>query len=91
MQKHLKFYIDGEWVDPTTPATLDVINPATEQAFATISMGNAADVNKAVAAAKSAFTSFSNTTVEQRIDLLAAILDEYGKRYDDKAIILPNA
>tara|TARA_B100000497_G_scaffold100851_1_gene114479 strand:- start:1693 stop:3120 length:1428 start_codon:yes stop_codon:yes gene_type:complete len=85
MQKHLKFYIDGEWVDPTTPATLDVINPATEQAFATISMGNAADVNKAVAAAKSAFTSFSNTTVEQRIDLLAAILDEYGKRYDDIA------
>jgi aldehyde dehydrogenase (NAD+) len=41
MQKHLKFYIDGEWVDPTTPATFDVINPATEQAFATISMGKA--------------------------------------------------
>ena len=45
MQEHLKFYINGEWVDPATPKTLDVINPTTEEAFATISMGSAADVD----------------------------------------------
>ncbi|MFT6642956.1 MAG: aldehyde dehydrogenase (NAD+), partial [Patiriisocius sp.] len=49
MQEHLKFYINGEWVDPVTPATLDVINPTTEEPFARISMGSAADVDKAVA------------------------------------------
>lgn len=85
MQEHLKFYIDGEWIDPATPATLDVINPTTEEPFATISMGSAADVEKAVAAAKAAFDSFSQTTVQERIELLGAILGEYAKRYDDIA------
>lgn len=85
MQEHLQFYINGEWVDPATPATLDVINPATEQPFATISMGSAADVEKAVAAATQAFDSFSTTTVAERVELLGAILAEYTKRYDDIA------
>jgi aldehyde dehydrogenase (NAD+) len=85
MQEHLKFYINGEWVDPATPATLDVINPATEEAFAKISMGSAADVDKAVAAAKTAFDSFSRTTVAERLELFAAILAEYAKRYDEIA------
>ena len=85
MQEHLKFYIDGEWVDPATPATLDVINPTTEAPFATISMGSAADVEKAVAAAKTAFESFSKTSVQERIELLGAILGEYTKRYDEIA------
>ena len=85
MQEHLKFYIDGEWVDPATPATLDVINPTTEAPFATISMGSAADVEKAVAAAKTAFESFSKTSVQERMELLGAILGEYAKRYDEIA------
>jgi len=85
MQEHLKFYIDGQWVDPATPATLDVINPTTEEPFATISMGSAADVEKAVAAAKTAFESFSKTTVQERMELLGAILGEYTKRYDEIA------
>jgi aldehyde dehydrogenase (NAD+) len=85
MQEYLKFYINGEWVDPATPATLDVINPSTEEAFAKISMGSAADVDKAVAAAKAAFDSFSRTTVAERLELFAAILAEYAKRYDDIA------
>ena len=88
MQEHLKFYINGEWVDPVTPATLDVINPTTEEAFATISMGSAADVNKAVAAAKEAFESFSRTTVAERVELFGAILGEYTKRYDEIAQII---
>jgi len=85
MQEYLKFYINGEWVDPVKPATLDVINPATEEAFAKISMGSAADVGKAVAAAKTAFESFSRTTVAERLEMFAAILAEYAKRYDDIA------
>ena len=85
MQEHLKFYINGEWVDPVTPATLDVINPTTEEPFATISMGSAADVDKAVAAATAAFESFSKTSVAERVELITAILAEYAKRYDDIA------
>ena len=85
MQEHLKFYINGEWVDPVKPQTLDVINPTTEAPFATISMGSAEDVNKAVAAAKDAFDSFSRTTVAERVELIGAILGEYTKRYDEIA------
>tara|TARA_R110002072_G_scaffold12295_4_gene53577 strand:- start:11015 stop:12442 length:1428 start_codon:yes stop_codon:yes gene_type:complete len=88
MQEHLKFYINGEWVDPVTPATLDVINPTTEEAFARISMGSAADVDKAVAAASTAFESYSQTTVAERLELFGAILAEYTKRYDDIAQVI---
>ena len=54
----LKFYVNGAWVDPQVPRQLAVIDPATEQAFTSISVGSAADVNKAVSAAKAAFPSF---------------------------------
>ena len=47
MQERLQFYIDGKWVDPVTPKTIDVINPANEEAFARISLGSRADVDKA--------------------------------------------
>ena len=85
MQEHLKFYINGEWVDPVTPVTLDVINPTTEEPFARISMGSAADVDKAVAAASAAFESYSKTSVAERAELISAILAEYAKRYDEIA------
>jgi len=85
MQEYLQFYINGEWVDPATPNTLDVINPTTEAPFATISMGSPADVDKAVAAAKEAFEGYSRTTVAERIELFGSILAEYTKRYDDIA------
>jgi len=85
MKDVLKFYINGEWVDPVTPQTLDVINPATEEPCAKISMGSAADVDKAVAAAKAAFDSFSRTTKQERLELFGAILGEYQKRYDEIA------
>ena len=52
MNNHLKFYIDGEWVAPAVPATLDVIDPSTEEAYTAISVGSKADVDKAVAAAR---------------------------------------
>ncbi|MFZ1991853.1 MAG: aldehyde dehydrogenase family protein, partial [Alphaproteobacteria bacterium] len=62
MKDYLKFYINGQWVDPMTPRTLDVENPATEEPFARISLGSAADVDKAVKAARAAFEKFSNTS-----------------------------
>jgi aldehyde dehydrogenase (NAD+) len=85
MQDCLKFYINGQWVDPVTPKTLDVINPATEEAFARISLGSAADVDKAVAAAKAAFPKFSQTTREERIALLQKIMEVYQRRYNEFA------
>ncbi|MDD3444994.1 MAG: aldehyde dehydrogenase family protein, partial [Zavarzinia sp.] len=83
MKEYLRFYIGGAWVDPAEPKTLDVINPATEEAFARISMGSAADVDKAVKAAKAAFETYSQTTREERIDLLQRILTAYQARYGD--------
>src|SRR5215469_12209664 len=59
MEEKLKFYIDGKWVDPVTPKTEEVINPANEEPFAKISLGSKADVDKAVAAARRAFETFS--------------------------------
>jgi len=80
MREYLKFYIDGAWVDPVEPKTAEVINPATEQIAGVIASGSPADVDKAVAAARKAFASWSQTTREQRLDLLGAIQAEYARR-----------
>ena len=85
MRDYLKFYINGAWVDPVTPRQIDVINPATEQPAGHISMGSAADVDAAVKAARAAFASYSQTSVDQRIALLERIVVEYQKRYADMA------
>jgi len=85
MREMLKFYIDGEWVDPVTPNPVDVINPATEEPCGRISLGSAADVDLAVAAAKRAEAGYAATTREQRIELLENVLAEFLKRYDDIA------
>src|SRR5258706_3816110 len=85
MREDLKFYIDGKWVDPVTPKTLDVINPANEEVAGRISAGSAADVDKAVAAARKAFETYSQTSREERIELLQRVLAEYQKRFGDVA------
>ena len=85
MSHERQHYVNGAWVDPLEPTLLDVIDPSTEEAFTQIAVGTAADVDRAVAAAKAAFPAFSRTTREQRLDLLRAILDEYTKRRDDVA------
>src|SRR5258708_24937064 len=85
MREYMQFYIDGKWVDPVTPRSLDVINPATEEVAGHISAGSAADVDKAVAAARKAFETFSQTSREERIDLLERIQAEYQKRFGDIA------
>jgi aldehyde dehydrogenase (NAD+) len=81
-QEYLKFYINGEWVDPVKPATIDVINPATEEPFTKISAGSAADVDKAVAAARAAFVTFSQTTKEERLELLKKVAAAYEKKFE---------
>jgi aldehyde dehydrogenase (NAD+) len=85
VREYMQFYIDGQWVDPVTPASMDVINPATEQVCGHISAGSAADVDKAVAAAKKAFETYSKTSREERIDLLQRVLAEYQKRFGEIA------
>ncbi|HEX9176520.1 aldehyde dehydrogenase family protein [Mycobacterium sp.] len=85
MREYLKFYIDGQWVDPIEPKTLDVDNPTTEEVSGRISIGTAADVDKAVKAARRAFASYSQTSREERLDLLQAIQAEYQKRAGDLA------
>ncbi|MEL7186529.1 MAG: aldehyde dehydrogenase family protein [Pseudomonadota bacterium] len=80
-----KFYINGEWVTPSTDTTLDVINPATEKSIAKIAMGGKADVDSAVAAAKAAFETFSKTSVEERAELLGRIIDAYKARMGEIA------
>src|ERR1700689_2164290 len=82
---HENFYINGAWVKPLAAKTLDVINPATERAYTKISLGSAADVDRAVAAAKAAFPAFSLTTREERLGYLRKILELYNSRYDDIA------
>jgi len=83
--EYRKFYIDGQWVDPAQPKEFKVINPATEEVAGVISMGNVADVDRAVAAARRAFDSFSQTTPDDRRSLLEKILEVYKKRYTDVA------
>ncbi|MCB8877683.1 aldehyde dehydrogenase family protein [Acidisoma silvae] len=80
-----KFYIDGAFVDPIEARPLGVINPATEQVFATISLGSAQDVDRAVAAARTAFETFSQTTRDERLALLERMLEIYKRRYEDMA------
>jgi aldehyde dehydrogenase (NAD+) len=76
-----KFYIDGKWVAPAVPKEFKVINPATEDVAGVISMGSAKDVDLAVAAARRAFDSYSQTTRAQRREMLERILAGYTKRY----------
>lgn len=85
MKNYTKFYINGEWVKPISPATIEVTNPATELAFALISNGCSADIDLAVAAARKAFRSFSHSSHEERIAILEALIGSYESRMDDLA------
>jgi aldehyde dehydrogenase (NAD+) len=80
-----RFYINGEWVAPAEPRLLDVENPATEQVVAQISLGSAADVDRAVKAARAAFAAFSETTTDERIALIERVVDQWRARADDLA------
>ncbi|MCR0985338.1 aldehyde dehydrogenase family protein [Roseomonas populi] len=81
----LKFYIDGAWVDPAAPSALGVENPATEEVFARVSMGSAGDVDRAVAAARRAFGTYSLTGVEERLGYLRRIIAGFRARLPELA------
>jgi aldehyde dehydrogenase (NAD+) len=83
--EYRQFYIDGRWVDPIEAREFQVINPATEEVAGVISMGSVADVDRAVAAARRAFESFSRTTAQERRALLERILASYKLHYDEIA------
>jgi aldehyde dehydrogenase (NAD+) len=83
MRHCTQFYIDGRWTAPVSPATAEVINPATEEVSGMISLGSAADVDLAVAAARRAFASWSISTVAERLDLLRSIQAEYAARMQE--------
>jgi aldehyde dehydrogenase (NAD+) len=85
MRDCLDFYINGEWVAPVVAKTMEVINPATEEPVARISLGSAADVDEAVAAARAAFETFGSSSREERMSLLKRIIAEYQARLSDIA------
>ena len=80
MIERLKFYIDGAWVEPVAMRTAPVVNPATEEPMYEIALGSGADVDRAVAAARVAFESFSTTSREERMELLARVIAVYKRR-----------
>ena len=80
MRERLQHYIDGKWVNSEGGQRREVINPATEEPCVVISVGTQADVDKAVAAARRAFKSFSQTTREERLELLNRIVAELKNR-----------
>jgi aldehyde dehydrogenase (NAD+) len=85
MENKKNFYIDGKWVTPKSKEEIKVIDPATEENCAVISLGNKEDVNDAVSAAKNAYSSWAFSTKEERITLLEKLYENYKKRWADIA------
>ena len=83
-----KFYIDGKWIDPVEVRAFAVTNPADEEPVATISLGSAADVDRAVAAAKRAFESYSETSLQERLKLLRRIIEVYESKMEEMAAMI---
>jgi len=88
MTDHREFYIDGKWVSPLKRSDFAVVNPATEEPVASISLGSAADVDLAVSAAKKAFAAWSETSRDERLALLRRIIEIYQAKNEDMAAII---
>src|ERR1035438_4415363 len=88
MKDYRQFYINGTWVSPAQAVAYEVINPASEEPIGTIALGNAADVDNAVAAAKRAFDSYSDTTIEDRLALLRRIIEVYQAKAEEMADVI---
>lgn len=85
MRHYGKFYTAGEWVVPTEQRQIELVNPATEEVYATLAIGSAADVDRAVAAARAAFPAFSESTKTDRVSLFRRIMSCYSDRLQDFA------
>ncbi|MGF6814715.1 aldehyde dehydrogenase (NAD+) [Paraburkholderia atlantica] len=88
MRSYEKCYINGEWVSPLTSNIWTLVNPATEEPFATVALAGAEDVDVAVKAARAAFPSYSNTSRAERVDLLEAIIERFIRREQDLAEVV---
>ena len=88
MSHRTQFYINGEWVAPSNPNLLDVVNPATEALIGQVALGDAEDVDRAVAAAAAAFDAYAGTSREERADLLSRIIAVYKARMADLAAVI---
>ncbi|MBL9051471.1 MAG: aldehyde dehydrogenase family protein [Tabrizicola sp.] len=84
----LKFYINGQWVDPISKNRMGVENPATEEIVAEVAMGNAEDADRAILAARAAFDSWTYRPVAERIAVVKRILEVYNERYEDFAQVM---
>ena len=78
-----KFYINGEWVNPSKKNDFDIINPSNEEVCAKITLGNSEDTNKAIQSAKKAFETWKETSKQERVALLEKLLKIYNERYDE--------
>ena len=83
MKDKLQFYINGSWVDSESNEKIEVINPANEEIIGHVTAGTKGDIDRAVAAAFQAFSSFQYTSKNERMELLNNIISEYENRYDD--------
>jgi aldehyde dehydrogenase (NAD+) len=83
-----QFYINGVWVDPSRASDFQVINPATEEPIGVISLGSPQDLDDAVAAAKSAFDAYSESSRETRLALLRRIIEVYSSRSGEMAELI---
>jgi len=78
-----KLYINGQWVSPAGTAAISVVNPCNEEKVTTVAMGNEEDVNRAVAAAKAAFPSWSRTTVAERLTFISKMMEIMTARQNE--------
>ena len=85
MHAREQLYIDGKWIDSLGKGSIDVINPATEEIIGRVPVGSTKDVDKAVVAAKSAFDSWSKSSIEERIELLNALSNAFKERGEELA------
>ena len=85
IKEHRQFYMNGVWTDPVSDDSIDVLNPATEEVVARIGAGTAEDVTRAVVSARKAFNSFSQTSKQERVELLTEVRNLYKKRFNDIA------
>jgi aldehyde dehydrogenase (NAD+) len=83
-----RFYIDGGWVEPLGGTTADVVDPSTEEVFATVALGTPVDVDRAVSAARRAFDGFSGTSREERLALLERIMTLYAARKSEMGALI---
>ncbi|KVX45681.1 aldehyde dehydrogenase family protein [Burkholderia cepacia] len=85
MRTSQQSYIDGQWLDPADAKAIDVIDPSTARPYAQLRIGGAADVDRAVGAARRAFDTYSRWPVSERVALLRRVLEIYQRRYEEVA------